>query len=149
MCLQSTLNKMLTISEILSQLSVAKMNIVGKIYADSKYPETSEDYSMEGMSSLDDECKKFTSQAIEAFVYILDFLLANSDSNQESNVVKENANSYLELLKNLVYDFPGYFKSTIETTILDKYKRVETKLIATQDETLLTQLLFCKMAMFD
>lgn len=149
MCLKSTLDKMLAISQILSQLSVDKINIVGEVYASSKFT-TSMDDAMEGADTpLDTTYKRFYSKIIEVFLYILDLILIPTDSSQEAVAVTDNASSYLDMLKNLVSDLTGFSKQEMDESIYNKYTAAEQKLNELKEENLSTQLILCKRAIFD
>lgn len=149
MCLKSTLDKMLQISQILTQLSVDKMNIAGEMYTNSKYPTSSDDAMENECTSLDMAHKQFCANAIEAFIDILDLLLIKGDSKQEETIVLENVNSYLTMLKNLVSDLSGFSKQNIDNKIETNYNLAYDKLLSLSNETLSKKLLLCKMAIFN
>lgn len=149
MCLKSTLDKMLRISGLLSQLSIDKLNIVGELYVSSKSM-TPIDDGMEGESSpLEIAKKRFSFNAIEAFVYILDFLLVSRDSEQEAKVISDNAVSYIDMLKKTVSEVPGFIKMSMDEGIYCKYEQANHKLLELQEPDLVTNLLLCKRAIFE
>lgn len=149
MCLKSTLDKMLRISGLLSQLSIDRLNIVGELYVNSKSVASIDD-GMEGDSSpLEIAKKRFSSNAIEAFVYILDFLLVPRDSEQEAKVISDNAISYIEMLKKTVSEVPGFVKQSMDEGVYNKFEQANHKLAELKEGDLATNLLFCKRAIFE
>lgn len=149
MCLKSTLDKMLRISRILSQLSVEKMDIVGEMYSNSKFIASSDD-AMEGTdSTLDKAYALFNSKVVEVFILILELILAPSDNEQEATAVSTNADSYLDILKNLVSDLAGYSKQEMDKSIYDKYAAAENKLSDIDGGNLSANLILCKRAIFE
>ena len=149
MCIKTTLDKMLTISRMLSELSVEKMNIAGEIYKSSKF-ETSPKDTIEGVdTSLENSLGQFSAKITEAFVYILNFILTKSDDETEMNAIYKNTSSYLDILKSLVEDRTLYAKQKSDKSINELYDEAETKLKINNKEDLKTQLLLCKRAIFE
>lgn len=149
MCLKSTLDKMLRISQLLSQLSISKIDIVDKVYTNSKSTLSSDDMMEGGDSSLELSKRLFTDKVVEIFVYILDLLLVERDSERESAVISHNANSYINMLKNSIAEIPVFVKQNMDKEIYDKFELANRSLNRRHEEILATNLLLCKRAIFE
>lgn len=149
MCLKATLDRMLNISQILTELSLYKMNTVGEKYLSDKYSGTSGDAMESESSSEETATNEYTQKVIEVFVYILDFILAPSENPKEEKVISENSNSYLKILQDSILGIPGFKKQKIDQQIEDKYSKAYNKLELSNNTALSTKLLLCKRTIFE
>lgn len=146
MCLSETLKKILQISSILSELTVAKMDITkNRLVPDN--PEISD--GMEEDYKDDVFPETVDSKIIEAFILIMQLLFITPSSEKEWSTIMENANSYLIILKDIVVDLPGYKKKIFGLELLSDFQQAQNIADEQKNDELSKNLMLCKRAIFE
>lgn len=151
MCLKTTLKKMLEISTKLTDISLEKLNLIGAKFANEKFPTFSAEGTEEDYTSYISHSKKENDNILitTTFLLITELLTTKADDTHELSIILKNAESYTEILTDLVANFPRYQKQSIDNEISTEYQKAISTLEELQARELSRKLIVCKRAIFE